>query len=332
MRLGRDLIGAALIGALAGCGSPYSPTPTRRAQDASIPAPPTTAAPDTPLEASALPLPEGAGALGPSAASRAMAAYYAQIESELLGRGLLRSDIAPKDAPFTARQLAENFLRVATYDEYRSTNGALVAGERVSKLRRWAGPVRVGVEFGASVPESARARDRAEVSAFAGRLGRVTGHSVRMGGPANFTVLIVNEDERRAIGPRLSALVPGISRGVIEATQSLPASSYCVVYTFSQGTSPDYTRAVAIIRAEHPAKLRRACLHEELAQGMGLANDSPRARPSIFNDDEEFALLTRHDEYLLKMLYDPRLSAGMSEAEARPIAQTIAAELLGGDS
>jgi hypothetical protein len=85
---------------------------------------------------------------------------------------------------------------------------------------------------------------------------------------------------------------------------------------------------VALIRAEHPELLRSACIHEELAQGMGLANDSPAARPSIFNDDEEFGLLTRHDELLLKMLYDPRLRTGMTAAEAEPIIQRIATELL----
>ena len=63
---------------------------------------------------------------------------------------------------------------------------------------------------------------------------------------------------------------------------------------------------------------------------MGLANDSPAARPSVFNDDEEFALLTRHDELLLRMLYDPRLRPGMTEAEARPIITDIATELTGG--
>ncbi|MEO0831451.1 MAG: DUF2927 domain-containing protein, partial [Pseudomonadota bacterium] len=66
-----------------------------------------------------------------------------------------------------------------------------------------------------------------------------------------------------------------------------------------------------------------------IAQGLGLANDSPVARPSIFNDDEEFALLTTHDEFLLRMLYDNRLKAGMTETEARPIAARIAAELVG---
>ena len=83
-----------------------------------------------------------------------------------------------------------------------------------------------------------------------------------------------------------------------------------------------------MIRAELPQRLRTSCVHEELAQGRGLANDSPDARPSIFNDDEEFALLTRHDELLLKILYDPRLRPGMPRAEAEPIVRRIAAELL----
>jgi hypothetical protein len=85
---------------------------------------------------------------------------------------------------------------------------------------------------------------------------------------------------------------------------------------------------VALVRAEHPERLRAACIHEELAQGMGLANDSPGARPSIFNDDEEFGLLTRHDELLLRMLYDERMRPGMMAEEAAPVAREIASELL----
>ena len=78
--------------------------------------------------------------------------------------------------------------------------------------------------------------------------------------------------------------------------------------------------------------MRLACLHEELAQGLGLPNDSGLNRPSIFNDDEEFALLTRQDELMLSMLYDPSLRSGMTEAEARPIVQSLARRLLDGNS
>ena len=69
-----------------------------------------------------------------------------------------------------------------------------------------------------------------------------------------------------------------------------------------------------------------------MAQGLGLPNDSPLARPSIFNDDEEFALLTRHDELLLTMLYDDRLTPGMTPDEARPVLQQLAQGLVGGPS
>jgi hypothetical protein len=67
-----------------------------------------------------------------------------------------------------------------------------------------------------------------------------------------------------------------------------------------------------------------------MAQGMGLSNDSPEARPSVFNDDEEFALLTPHDEALLRILYDPRLRPGMTAEEAMPIVRAIAEEIVGG--
>jgi hypothetical protein len=74
--------------------------------------------------------------------------------------------------------------------------------------------------------------------------------------------------------------------------------------------------------------MRKSCIHEEMAQSLGLTNDSKSARPSIFNDDEEFALLTRHDELLLKILYDKRLKPGMNNKIALPIVRQIAEELM----
>ena len=138
---------------------------------------------------------------------------------------------------------------------------------------------------------------------------------------------VVGRIERRQIGPRLSTIIPGIPAGDIEAIQSLPPQNYCTVFAYSIGDSPVYSDAVAVIRAELPPRLRSSCIHEELAQGMGLANDSPTARPSIFNDDEEFALLTNHDALLLQMLYDQRLTPGMTAETATPVVRTIAGEL-----
>ncbi|SIS81068.1 hypothetical protein SAMN05878426_10512 [Phaeovulum vinaykumarii] len=268
----------------------------------------------------------------PSAASQAVRAYYAQVAQMLLDQGLLRQERAPADAPFTDRQLVDNFVRIALYDEYAREGGDIVARQHVSRLRRWEVPVRMSVEFGASVPGSQQRVDRGNVTAYAGRLARATGHPVGMvddPARANFNVLILNEDERQAIAPRLRAMVPGIDAAAVRTVTNLTPATFCVVFAFSQGQSAAYSHAVAVIRGEHPDILRLSCIHEELAQGMGLANDSPAARPSIFNDDEEFALLTRHDEMLLRILYDRRLHPGMTEAEARPIVARIAAELMG---
>ena len=273
-------------------------------------------------------------AVPPSAASEAMRARLARVEETLLSRGLLRTDGGGPDTPFNDRQLAENFIRIALYDEYVSRNGAFVAQNTPSRLRRWEQPIRMAVEFGAGVPDDQRAKDEADVSAYAARLSRATGHPIRMSDPAgaNYHVLILNEDERRAYGRRLTQLVPGIDPVSVATILNLPASTFCVVFAFSNGQSSSYTNAVAVIRAEHPDRMRLSCIHEEVAQGLGLANDSPAARPSIFNDDEEFALLTRHDELLLKMLYDKRLRPGMTPQEARPIVEKMANELVGGES
>ncbi|MEY4696786.1 MAG: hypothetical protein RIT14_1214, partial [Pseudomonadota bacterium] len=134
------------------------------------------------------------------------------------------------------------------------------------------------------------------------------------------------------LGPQIRRVLPGLSTAEVAAITDMPRATYCLVYALSDGAGSAYTRAFAVIRAEHPDLLRLSCLHEEIAQGLGLANDSPTARPSIFNDDEEFALLTRHDELLLRILYDPALRPGMTEDQARPIIRTLARQVLPGDS
>lgn len=264
-----------------------------------------------------------------SAASNAQRTFYDRAERALREQGRLRRDRVPQDAPIDAETLTRNFIAIALRDEY--ANGGIQAGDggAPAPLRRWQEPVRLQLEFGTTADVATRRLYRVEVSQFAARLAQATGHSLSLtekGG--NFIVMVLSDDERRAIGPRLAQLVPGLPASDIGVMQDLDADNFCTVFAYSRGAEPVYSNAVALIRAELPPLLQSSCIHEELAQGMGLANDSPDARPSIFNDDEEFALLTRHDELLLQILYDPRLRPGMTTAEAEPIVRRIAAELL----
>jgi hypothetical protein len=266
-----------------------------------------------------------------SAESEALSQYYARLQQTLLTQGLLRGDGGGPDTPFTDVMLARNFVRIALYDEY-APGGPLVSGEpTLSRLRRWESPVRMEIRFGATVPPDQQARDRATISAYAARLSRITGLPITQSSQgANYHVFVVNEDDRLALEPELRRIAPGIADSSVRAILTMSRSTLCLVVAFSEGGSPIYTRAIAVIRGEHPDLLRSACVHEELAQGLGLANDHPQARPSIFNDDEEFGLLTRHDELLLKILYDERLRPGMTATEAAPVASQIATELMAG--
>lgn len=257
--------------------------------------------------------------------------FYRRLESSLLARGLLRTDGGGPDTPFTDTMLARNFIRIALFDEYVNQGDELLARTTASHLRRWTVPVRMNVEFGASVPNAQRTTDQATVTRYAARLSRATQHPISVSPVApNFHVLILNEADRLASAPRLRQLVPGIAESSLRAIVNLPRDQLCIVVAVSQPGSSNYAQAVAVIRGEHPDLLRRSCIHEELAQGLGLANDSPAARPSIFNDDEEFGLLTTHDELLLRMLYDRRLRPGMRAAEAAPIVRRIATEITRG--
>lgn len=270
---------------------------------------------------------------GPSDSSIALTRYYARAQNDMLVRGLLRQDGGGPDTPFTASDLARNFEQIAFYDEYARGSGLSRGGGVQAGLRRWGGPVRMAVQFGDSVPGDQREKDIAEVRNYAARLARITGHPISYSESSpNFHVFYLSEDDRPAAIRSIRKIVPGISETSLNIFRNIPRSIHCLVAAFSEnGNEQNYTTAIAVIRAEHPALLRRSCVHEELAQGLGLANDSPAARPSIFNDDDEFALLTSHDELLLRMLYDPRLKQSMSLEQASPIAYIIARELVDDD-
>lgn len=261
--------------------------------------------------------------------------HFRRLEADRLVRGLLRTDGGGPDTPFTPAMVEANFIRVALYDEYGRTGLGVTQRPQSSRLRRFDAPVRLHLDFDDSLPPEAIAEDRSRVAAYAARLARVTGHPVSVtaaADQANFHVLVLSEASRRASGDRLRSVLPELDDATLRLVTDLPLSISCLALALSDRGTGAYTRAIAIVRSELPDLSRTACYHEEIAQGLGLANDSPQARPSIFNDSMEFAYLTTHDEYLLRILYDPRLQPGMTEAEARPIVRRIVAGLMGGQS
>ncbi len=277
------------------------------------------------------PRPAGIVPKGPSVASQQAAAYYASVQARLQVRGRLRQETHPNDAPFTAADLVTNFERVALFDEYSERGGVFIENQTPSTLRRWERPVRIALHFGPSVSKEQRATDTAHVRSFATRLARISGLDIQLtdAKKANFSVFFLNRDEQRGHISKLVDKVQFMSPQIVGEIKNSPRGIFCVAYAVSDvGSLTGYKGAIILIKGEHRGLMRQSCIQEEITQALGLANDSPNARPSIFNDDEEFALLTRHDELLLQMLYDPRLKIGMTIEYAHPIVQQIAQELM----
>lgn len=247
----------------------------------------------------------------------ALGQQYRQLEAQLISSGRLRTNPAPSDAPYDATTLARNFSEIALGREYGGSSG--------SWLLRWRDPIRMHVLFGPSVPAAQQSTDSAMIAAYSRRLANVSGHSISITRrDFNFLVLVVTDADLRGLRGFLTHSVPELSERSVRRISNMPHAHLCMVVTIPHAEPQlGIARAVAIVRAENPPLMRRSCIEEELAQGMGLPNDDRGARPSIFNDDEEFGVLTRHDELLLRTLYDPRLAPGMRAPEVDAILPQI---------
>ncbi|MBU2980802.1 DUF2927 domain-containing protein [Lentibacter algarum] len=310
-------IGLAFIGLalLAGCDLPMRESLKPQARPADLIKPATAP--------SAKPKPQ-------SKTSLALSEHYVKLQAHLLAQGLLRRDGGGPDTGFRAADLARNFEAIAFHSEHGASPLISNAGT-ITRFHRWRGSVRVAAHFGASSDPAQRAKDQAALKTYLPRLSRVSRHAIGSApeSGANFHVLFFGADETEELRKTVQQVWPGFPQSSLNQMTNLPRDIYCLVYSNVSSAAMGAEQAIALIRTEHPDLMRLSCIHEEVAQGLGLSNDSPYARPSIFNDDEEFATLTTHDELLLKMLYDPRLKNGMTLQEARPIIATIAAELTG---
>ena len=256
--------------------------------------------------------------------------YYNRTSQRLRARGLLRTDKGRLDSLYSTQNLIENFEKIALYNEYIIKNNEFIPQEKASNLKRWNRAIKINIIHGENSSNKQIKIDKKNISIFTRRLASITGLEMSISEVnANFIILFLDLDERRDFGQKLSHLMPQLTPAMIKTITSSTRSTFCSAFSLSEPPKNyEYTAALVLIKSEHSKVMRKSCIHEEMAQSLGLTNDSKSARPSIFNDDEEFALLTRHDELLLKILYDKRLKPGMNNKIALPIVRQIAEELM----
>jgi hypothetical protein len=61
------------------------------------------------------------------------------------------------------------------------------------------------------------------------------------------------------------------------------------------------------------------CAYEELLQALGAINDDRTVPWTMFNDEVQMGFFDVYDQYLLNILYDPRIRAGMTKDEVNAL-------------
>jgi hypothetical protein len=67
------------------------------------------------------------------------------------------------------------------------------------------------------------------------------------------------------------------------------------------------------------------CAYEELLQALGAINDDRSVPWTMFNDDVQMGFFDVYDQYLLNVLYDPRIRPGMTKDEVNGLLPEVLA-------
>ncbi|MCP3128589.1 DUF2927 domain-containing protein [Shewanella sp. KJ2020] len=185
-------------------------------------------------------------------------------------------------------------------------------------VRKWRMPIRVFIEH----QVGDRALHTQLVQMHLAHLAKITGHDIQWTNTpseANIHLVFTRQSQwasevERLMGPSAAKNLHG---------------SVCIG-TFALNRQHDIARAWIIIPVDQ-AKMHGklvACVVEEITQVLGLPNDSEKVFPSIFNDKTPQDLLTGLDFILLKLLYSPSISAGMTADEVKQPLLTLIAKWL----
>jgi hypothetical protein len=69
------------------------------------------------------------------------------------------------------------------------------------------------------------------------------------------------------------------------------------------------------------------CAYEELLQSLGPINDTSSVPWTMFNDNVSMGYFDVYDQYILNLLYDPRIKAGMTVQDVKEVLPDVLADV-----
>jgi hypothetical protein len=202
---------------------------------------------------------------------------------------------------FTDAEIIEGFFKTSFGAEFQ------LAG-RVDRIRRYDGPVRV-------FADGSRADRRAQLARVVADIGQRVQHldiaMAEKAEDANITVQLVRDrDLTRTIAKSYG------SERAREIKRSLDPQC---LSGFRKNERYEITHSDVILTVDTGDFVFLDCAYEELLQSLGPINDTSSVPWTMFNDKVSMGYFDVYDQYILNLLYDPRIKPGMTVEEVKVV-------------
>jgi len=211
---------------------------------------------------------------------------------------------------FTDAEIYKGFFETAFGAEMR------IAG-RVDGIRKYVVPVRVFVENRAKPDRSAQiARVVADIQ---GRIAHIDIAMTQDRVAANVVVRLLNE---RDFAPTLrAAFGRDRARRIEKSLQPQCISG------FRKDADLRIVHSDVFLVADRGDFIFYDCAYEELLQSLGPINDTDKVPWTMFNDNVSMGFFDVYDQYLLNILYHPKVQPGMTRRQLRALLPEIMPEV-----
>jgi hypothetical protein len=209
---------------------------------------------------------------------------------------------------FTDAEIADGFLKTAFGAEYH------LAG-RVDRIRKYEVPVRVFAD--------GRADRKAQIATVVSEIARRVQHLDIAMSPrsddANVRVKLVHDRDLN----RTIASFYGIDRAREIRTSLDPQC----LSGFRKNEAFEIEHSDVILTVDNGDFIFLDCAYEELLQSLGPINDTDSVPWTMFNDAVQMGYFDVYDQYILNILYDPRIKAGMTVQDVNAVLPAVLADV-----
>src|SRR3984885_4113 len=213
---------------------------------------------------------------------------------------------AAERTDFTNDEIREGFFKIAFGAELQIDKPA-------GRVRKFDEPVRIFVEA-ANVPKR-RSKLANVVADIRSRVNHLDIDITDDRSVSNFVVRLVPE---RKLKSTIRALYGNDRAKQIQQTLNPECLS-----GIGKDESFRIRRAEVILPVDAGDFTFYDCASEELLQALGAINDDASVPWTMFNDDVQMGFFDVYDQYLLNILYDPRIKPGMTKDEVDAVLPDI---------